>query len=256
MKRLLAVLTMAITLPSGNADAAAWLQKKDDLSVSADWLSSEATDAKADPGIKINGPDYSKNDIQIRVEYGASDKTTVFVAPTYTSVTYKNGVTDSGVNDTQVGIRHLLWWKGNQVLSGEVSAFLPGAPAISAGGTDVEARLLYGKGFQFLGKPAFIDAELGLRMRGSGHANEARPDFTFGMQLDDKWQITASSLNVYSLGQGAASGEPNIEQHKVQVGASYSLDESLSLHGGLWTTIAGKNGPQESGATFGLSNKF
>lgn len=256
MKRLLAVLTIAALLPCGSASAAAWLQKKDDLSVSADWLSSEATGANADPGLKINGPDYSKNDIQIRVEYGVSDKTTVFVAPTYTSVTYKNGATDSGLNDTQVGIRHLLWWKGNQVLSGEVSAFLPGTPTISAGGTDAEARILYGTGFQFLGKPAFLDAELGLRMRGSGHANEVRPDFTFGMQLNDKWQITASSLNVYTLGQGTADGSPAIEQHKVQLGASYALDESLSLRGGLWTTVAGKNGPQESGATFGLSNKF
>lgn len=254
MRRLFALLALAFIFPN-SVHAAAWLKQEDEATVSVDWLGSQATDAKGSSGMKLNGPDYTKNDIQIRMEYGVTGETTVFVAPTYTTVSYKNGVSNSGFNDIQIGARHLLWWKDNSVLSGEISAFLPGAETLNAGGTDIEGRILFGSGFQVLGKPSFINAELGMRMRSGGPANEIRPDFTFGMQLNDKWQATLSSLNIYTFG-GAEIPYTDIEQHKIQVGASYALSDALTLRGGVWTTVAGFNAAEENGFTFGFSNDF
>lgn len=256
---LCAALAAVIPLP---ARAGAWVQDRDH------WLTITSLDiSRASSGYDAHGqPDvplgFYKYYLKSLIEYGWSDRLTLFVAPEYGI----GGQTLPGrkpftANDFGVegGTRYHLS-DAFGVLSVQ-SSFKFAGPfdlANSVGQDSAyigEVRILDGAGFRLFGDDAFADAEVAQRFVSRPRPNETVIDLTAGLWINSKTMVMVQSFNTI----GWSDGEPPYtwyRMHKLEASIVQHLWGRWFLQSGAYISPAGQNSLVEQGVVTGIWGRF
>jgi hypothetical protein len=209
-------------------------------------------------------PRYDKDEAQLLIEYGLTDRLTAIVEPElqHIDIAAPTSAERTGLGYTEFGARYGFVEDPTWVFSGQATLRVPGTDDTSnpaaVGYTDIEAdlRLLLGHNFKLADMPAFFDVEVAERVRTAGYPSEFRADATLGVKVLPQWLLLAQSFNVISEGAGISIFGGSYEYYKLQLSAVYELTPTWSLQGGGYTTYAGLNALQENGLIFGVWHKF
>jgi len=150
------------------AKAGAWTLPEEDGQAIVTLAYSFANDAFDQDGDTIAIEPFTKFELRGYVEYGLTDWATLIVQPELRLK--EQGQDDSnGLGRFDLGLRARLWQSDFAVASVEGGVSAPGqsddlAP-LNGGDTDweLEARALYGRGFDIGWRHGFLDAQLGYR---------------------------------------------------------------------------------------------
>jgi protein XagA len=259
-RRLVAGLALTLSAPVA-AFAGAWTLPPGEgqiIETLFGWTGSGAPYGGGGPA-----PHESRVEAQTYAEYGLWDSLTLFgeisgeryalSAPTpdvYRGLDYSGG-----------GLRAKLWSNESWVISAEASAFASGAHDASrpaqAGNTGGagEGRLLAGYNFTLGATPAFLDAELGFRLRTAGPADEWHGDATLGLKWTPRWMGLLQIFNTISTGSGNALF-PAWSEHLGQVSVVYAIDRYWSAQFGAFATFATVNTNSQRGAMAAVWRRF
>ena len=197
---------------------------------------------------------------QVFIEYGLFDDLTLGLT------TYGEYDAVTGESDTRWGLhaRHRVW-QGDDgsvasiQIGGEISiSEWIGVPKAPGSVTEIDARALYGKGWQLDWANSYISTELGYRARLQGEADEIRLDATGGIEPWDGVLGLFTVAGAIPLGDGDGKFEigpsvaftlwPRMEPNDkkpdlqnrlpvLQFGVSVdtlNIDQGVRLHAGLW----------------------
>ena len=209
-------------------------------------------------------PRYDKDEAQLLIEYGLTDRLTAIVEPElqHIDIAAPTSADRTGLGYTEFGARYGFVADPTWVFSGQATLRVPGTDDTSnpaaVGYTDVEAdlRLLLGHNFKLADLPAFFDVEVAERVRTAGYPSEFRADATLGVKVLPQWLLLAQSFNVISEGAGISVFGGSYEYYKLQLSAVYELTPTWSLQGGGYVTYAGLNALQENGLIFSVWHRF
>lgn len=144
-----------------------------------------------------------------------------------------------------------LVWKGDwAVLSVQTSILLPGKAEnvndfrFGGGSTDMETRLLAGRGFELGSWDGFAEAQLGFRKRGGGYPDETRLDLTLGLKPSDRFEIMAQTYMIRSHNRGMRTRR--YENTRLHLSALWWIKPDVGLQAGFYRTVQGKNVIQEN----------
>jgi protein XagA len=209
-------------------------------------------------------PRYSKEELQVLIEYGLTDRLTAIFIPGLQNIDIAAPVSAqrTGLNYTDFGARYAFYQSPDWVASGQILVMVPGTTNISnsaaIGYTDVETdfRALVGHNFKIGDIPGFLDFEVAQRWRTDGYPSEFRFDGTAGFQIFPRWMLLAQSFNVISEGSGLSYLGGSYEYYKVQLSAVYKFADTWQLQFGGYTTYAGRNALQENGLITAVWHQF
>lgn len=174
----------------------------------------------------------------------------------------------TGEADTRLGLhaRHRIWqgWNGS-VASVQIGFELPvndwmGLPQPADSVVEIDARALFGKGWQLDWANSYVSTELGYRVRRGGQGDELRFDGTAGLE---PWggvlglftvsaavplaetgraslEITPSIAFTLWPGVSANDKKPELKTppQTLQIGIGYDVlnpNDGIRLSGGIWT---------------------
>ena len=103
--------------------------------------------------------------------------------------------------------------------------------------------------------PAFLDAELGYRLRSAGPPDEWHADLTLGVKATPRWMGLAQVFNTISQGAGTP-GFSAWSSHTGEVSVVYRIDERWSLQLGAFATFATVNTNSERGVMAAVWRRF
>ena len=251
---------VAIPLAPVAAFAGAWTLPQGDgqiIETLSGWLGSGPPQGGPGPA-----PDESRVEAQTYGEYGVYDRLTLFgeISAERYALTPPTQDVYTGLDYSRIGLRGKLWSNDAWVFSLEASAFVPGArdpsrpaQAGNTGGAG-EFRGLAGYNFNLGGMPAFLDAEVGYRLRAAGPPDEWHGDLTLGVKATPRWMGLAQVFNTVS--QGGTPGFPAWSSHTGQVSVVYALDERWSVQLGAFATFATVNTNSERGVMAAVWRRF
>lgn len=243
--------------------AGAWTQQEGKGLVIATIAHSFADDGFGDAGQGEAVTDFRKTELRAYLEYGVTDWATFVAQPEWRDKKTGSGQGEEvdGLGRIDAGFRVRLWSDDSRVISVQATGRMPGAsdelaPA-NGGDTDWEAdaRLLYGRGFQVLGRHAFTDMQLGYRVRFGAPADELRLDMTTGIDVTPEVLALVQSFNSVSVGVAKAPFVPTRE-HKVSASLVYRYDDAWSVQVGGLATVGGRNALRERGLILGIWRSF
>lgn len=241
----------AWTLPEGTGQ---WL---------ATITGTSATSYFSDNGL-ASTPRYSKEEMQVLIEYGLTDRLTAIFDPGLINIDIAAPTSAQrfGPDFTEFGARYAFLESQYWVVSGQATLRVPGTTDTSnpaaIGYTDVEAdfRALLGHNFKVGDMPAFFDFELAERWRTDGYPSEFRFDGTLGVKVFPRWLLLLQGFNVISEGPGVSYFGGSYSYYKVQLSAVYTLADNWWVQFGGVSTYAGWNAIQENGVILGLWHQF
>lgn len=254
--------SFTIGAPS-SVEAGAWTQKEGHGQVILQSSSTRSTHQFDDDGRPVRRPTYRKIETNLLIEYGLTDWLTAMVQPQLrkAEIGAPTNADSFGAGYTEFGGRVRLRSDDSSVLSMQMLGRLSGLndetnPA-EVGNTDPEfdIRALYGRAFMLREWNAFIDAQLGYRVRVDDPPNEFRFDLTFGVRPTPDLLLIAQSFNTISDGSARGIFDDGRE-HKLQLSAVWDMDESWSVQLGVAGTIDGENALRERGVLLSIWRKF
>ncbi|ATQ44945.1 hypothetical protein CSW64_08930 [Caulobacter mirabilis] len=157
-----------------------------------------------------------------------------------------------GRGPLELGLRYLAYQDARTAVSVYVGVIDAGRgrnagyadPGV--GGTDVEARVLAGRSFRVLQRPAFAEAQVA-RLARADLSAETRLDLTLGVEPTPDWLLMVQSY----------AGEADVGSRWVK------LETSAVRRFGAWRiqagwrfSLAGRAGPAEQGPALGLWRAF
>lgn len=250
---------------AGEAQAGAWLRRTGEaVAIVQASVTTSSQGFGPDFGL-YSAASYDKVEVNLVLEYGATDWLTLIAAPQYLSVKIGEPTPSDygGPGYVDFGARARLYDDGVRVLSFQAIGRAPGASgsdsAAAVGYTDweLDLRLLAGVSFSLFGAASFLDLEVAQRQRFGVEPDEFRFDATLGVRVAPRWQVLLQSFNVISEGAGdAVSGAAAYEYYKAQAGILYDLTERLTLQAAAVTTYLARNAPQENGLVLGGIYRF
>jgi hypothetical protein len=223
------------------------VDKAGEGSVIATVRASYADDSFDRSGEKYNAPTFRKEDVDLYVTYGVSDETTLIGQARYVRLHPDNpSIGTRGWDETLIGVQQHVWNDDTRVFSAQFSALLAGDSTLSSGGTDWEARGLYGQSFELFDRQAYVDIELAYRWRANDFANQVKPEATIGVWAREDVLVMAQYFGTITTTDGA---EHYFEggQHKGQLSGMVRLSENLGLQFGAFATLDGRDTPAERG---------
>lgn len=129
--------------------------------------------------------------------------------------------------------------------------------------TDVEGRLLVGRGFSVGYRGAFWNVEGAYRFRDEAPADEFRLDATLGFDLTPDWLVMGQFFGIKGLENGSPisrPGNPTLETdydlYKMQLSVVWRIAPSVRFQVGYVRDLAGRNTGAGHGAIFALWLKF
>lgn len=208
---------------------------------------------------------YTKVEVTLTLEYGATDWLTLVVAPQYLSVDLGDPAPSSysgpGYTDAGARVRLAAW--DSSVVSAQVVGRFSGtgssnsAAAVGYQDPELDLRLLYGTAFTLFERPAFLDIQAAQRLRFGNPPDEFHLDATLGVRVADRWQVMVQSFNVVSegAGEGPYFGD-SYEYYKLQLAAAYDVTATCAVQLALVGTWFARNAPQENGVVASVLYRF
>ncbi len=210
--------------------------------------------------------DFSKWEENLFLEYGLSNKTTLVLQTSLQDIDYfetlmsASEVEFTGIGESYLGIRHLLWKSDNSLLSFQSGILFSGGGEFIAdadlglGATSFEARVLYGRGFQLSDHDGFLDLQIARRFRAREFPSEWRLEASSGVDIHKKAQFILQGFYV-SAEQKYGFARKN-ERLKVQPSFVYKKSDKTSWQFGVFQTVYGKNIIKEQGGFFSIWTRY
>lgn len=213
-------------------------------------------------GKTVDRASYDKGTLELLMEYGINDKTTVYTKPQLRHVTIDDGDHATSLGYAEVGVRQQIWSAGDWVVSGQGSFFFPGQTdagnnSALVGSTEFEAdaRILVGRGLEVLEGNGFFNAEFAYRGRSGAPPSEYRLDLSVGFEVTPRAMLVGQSFNTVSDGAGD-DGFDRYRYHNVWLSTVWSLKPDTWLQAGAIFTVAGENALRERGGLLALWRRF
>jgi protein XagA len=204
-----------------------------------------------------NDGQFRKLEINPYLEYGLLDNLTLvgdFFLRYLDSSDRFGSDTNFGFSDPEIALRYRLsppdWttvWSVQGLVKLPVSSSSD-TPALSNKQTDLEARLLVGRGFSLWSGSAFWNVELAYRYRNGGPADEIRLDGTFGYYPAPKWLLMAQFFGIQGLRNATSTSsgsnptiQPDYDLYKGQVSLVYELTPAVRVQIGYARDLYGRN---------------
>ncbi|MBE7218271.1 MAG: hypothetical protein INR64_07355 [Caulobacteraceae bacterium] len=256
-----AIALLALSLP-GLAAASAWTLPKGDGQAILTGLGSDGPHGFDGAGDRVRIADYDKAEAYLLVEYGLTDAITVIVTPSLRHVSVDDASRDTnGFGYTDLGARWRIARGRDWVVSLQATLRAPGAERrdglvqVDSTGEEYDLRVLAGRSFGVLGRPAFVDLQGGYRVRDGGPPDEWRADLTLGVRPWPRVLLLAQSFNVASNGAGTGIfGEDRYDN--LALSGVYDLDRRWSVQVGGYATASGRNALDERGGIVALWWRF
>jgi hypothetical protein len=263
---LLSSLFLLLTPAAASANPGAWVQDKGawQLITTASYYStSERFDNQ---GNSVAQPRYTKYEINPYIEYGLWDHTTVG-ANLFLQQANNSARSNLGISDAEFFARTRLWSDAHSVISVQPMIKLPGLyerrnqPKIGGDHMDVGLALIGGHSFNAFGFSNFAELELGQRARFGDPKNQYIANASIGSNVAQDWKIIAQSFNTIRAGSNAGaaftqSSGDDYTLNKLQLSAVYKVNEQVSLQGGGYHVLDGKNTGSGEGLIFAVWTKF
>jgi hypothetical protein len=205
----------------------------------------------------------TKAEAQTYVEYGLTDRMTIFgqVALERYALSAPTQNLYVGPDYASLGLRAKLWSTGEWVFSGEAIVYAPGAhdgsqPA-QAGNTGgaAEARLLAGYNFNVWSTPAFLDAQVGYRLRTGGPPDEWHGDLTVGFKFTPRIMLLLQDFTTVSS-HTVNPGFPAWRSSVIEASVVYALDDRWSVQIGLFSSVWAVKTNTERGVALAVWRRF
>ena len=256
-------LAWACALPPTPAFAAAWMPEEGHGEAIVATLFDQANAGFDQTGRFVPTPQYKSLQASLYVDYGVTDWLAALVHPSLQSASLAAPENQhfTGLGDSEIGARALLWRDEATVLSlqtearpptgvGPQTGWLPGARH-----ADFDFRALLGKSFALGGLAGFVDLEAAYRLRGGPAPNETRAEATLGIYATPDLMLLAQNFNILS-GPSHDSDNPRWSQSKAQLSLVYRLNPDWRIQAGGFATLAGRNALRENGALVALWRGF
>jgi len=232
---------------------------------------------------------YRKDELEVLAEYGLLDGVTILFSPRltvqsvsrFTAYDPGHDVTlaalgrriDAGASG-RLGVRARLLAGQHDLVSVEVSGrggILAGdvASPVMRRAAELEARLLWQRQFQLLGKPWFVDVQAGYRhyFEAAGRREPglsdgvAVVDATLGVHLTPRIMLLLQNFSLFPVGGhggGAGSAGPYASgsSHKAQASVAWRLSQAWTVQAGVMGTWAGSSPWRERGIVIGVWRRF
>ena len=222
MLRARLALSVALSLPATGAGAGAWTQPEDTVLVIA------TTSRQMAPASAFLGetPTTDRNGTQIFLEYGLLEGLTVGL-----TAYGQFSATDTTLEARLGGhVRHRLHsGTAGDVVSIQAGASFPVERWFGSqlgddrpdSASELDLRVLYGRGWQWDLGDSFVSGEAGLRIRGEGLDEELRVDATIGHTP------TRGVLGLFSVFSTVPLGQKGDASLKLSPSVAYTLFSSL-----------------------------
>lgn len=261
-------IVLGIMLLPCAAQAAAWTQGRGTWQVISSLVYSDADVSFDNHGNAATPTLFKRILSQNDVEYGMSNRLTLFARTETADVRTRSGTTpevDAVNNAVELGFRlrpsrgpHLL--SDYDVISVEAMVRTAGAfnftysANASAAGRAAGVRLLYGSPFKLGNRDGFVDLEAGERWLSRPRPNETVADLTAGLWLSKRWLLMAQSFSVVS----GPARVPYVyfRSHKLETSLAYKFSKHFTLQGGAFFSPAGQNALDERGVALSLWSDF
>lgn len=272
MKFFSSLLLIFMLLPPAHANPGAWVQAKGNLQIINNltyYHSNERFDAA---GGKVPTPTFQQFEYNPYIEYGLWDHTTIG-ANLFLQRVKSQGDTNWGLADAEFFTRTQLWktnpaWKQSElVLAIQPLVKIPGiyddsaTPIIGSDDPDVALSLFAGYSFNYFTQKTFTEHEVQYRHRFGTPEDQIRLNSTFGQDISEKWQVLAQSFTTLSTDtvRGSTftqSARDDYDLVKVQLTGLYQLNDRISLQGGAFYNITGRNTGNGIGGLFSIWHRF
>jgi len=263
------LILLEIFVFSGNAFAGAWTQAPGD-GLAIITTSYYGTDRFFDnSGHSQPQPAYTKTTLSPYLEYGWRDGTTIGANLSLQYARQDGTFTQSnwGLSDSELFLRQRLWQLNGFVLSAEPMIKLPSPERASAmpklGGHSFDAGfgLLAGYGFGAFGLNHFVDLDTHYRYRFGVPRDQINLAATAGISLTERFMLMPQMFLTYraSAPKVAIFTESPADDYnlvQLQLSAVYKLNNGVSLQGGGFATIDGKNTGAGGGVLFSVWKTF
>jgi hypothetical protein len=259
--RTLAMRAMVFTLAfmmSTKCDAGAWTLEKHHWQNFSGAVVTEASMIYGSGGHASVPTKFSKSLLQNSLEYGLTDRVTLFAMPAFVIANAQAPATQAVSargSSVEAGVRFLLSRQFG-ALSVQGSYKLAGAFDLSvsanrAPGRQIDLRLLYGTNFTLFALNGFADFQIGQRWISYPRPNETPVDITTGVWLTPRTLLMAQSFNVISSGD-AVEPYSYYRAHKVELSVVEKVSRRWSLQVGAFASPAGQNALVERGVSVAL----
>jgi hypothetical protein len=240
------------------AIAGAWTQQAHHWQIITSFDFAHALDGYDGKGAAKAPIRFVKLNTRDLVEYGWSDKLTLFAAPEYVvaeSIWADKAPIVARALSIEAGARYRVL-NSFGVLSVQASYRSSGAFDLSNSrsidtASIAELRVLYGTNFTLLGRNGFGDVELAERDITHPRPNETLLDLTGGLWFGEKTMVMLQSFNVISGGD-ADPPDTYFRTHKIELSVVRKISATWSVQLGAFVAPAGQNSLVEQGFTLGL----
>lgn len=245
---------------TGRSVAGAWTLPEGDAQAIVTVAYSFASSGFDDGGDLIAVEPFEKYEMRGYAEYGLTDWATLVVQP---ELRFKEQGDEKsqGLGRFDLGLRTRFWNSDFGVASVQGAVSAPGqsdelAP-LNGGDTDweLEARALFGRGFDIGWRHGFLDAQVGYLHRLSEPADEVLLDLTIGLDVTEKSFAMLQSFNRLSVGS-ADLPFTETQEHKLAFSVVYPVDDRWSVQSGTIATAYGRNVLREQGVFLAVWSKF
>lgn len=246
MRRVLAALLAA----SGPALAGAWPQEPGVWQIITTTTVYRVSTAGFDPqGRPVTASRYGKVEISPYIEVGLTPEWTLGAQPRLTFAETRSGGRRErtfGLADNDVFLRRVLARGQNDVLSAQALVGIPGGydpddrPALGEDNVDLEARLLYGRGFGLGGGASgFAEIQAAFRHRTGNPADQVRVDITFGVRPSPPWLLLVQTFSQISRRNARGEGS-DYDVHKLQISVVRDITPSIAVQLGGYREFEGR----------------
>lgn len=192
---------------------------------------------------------FEKSEARLYVEYGLSERVTLLAQTALEAA--RDGdpriAPQRGWGVQELGGRVRLLDRGPFVGSAQASLRVADASASTGPVLEYEARLLAGAGATIADRPAFVDVQLGYRIRPDASSDEILLDLTAGLR---PFERTLLLLQTFSGFSAMATSDEFLayDRHKAQASVVFDLTTRWSLQLGGALTVSGANVADERSA--------
>ena len=270
MRLSLPIFVIAIASPLF-AHAAGWTQAEGDIQTITTARYYTTNEFFNNDGDRRNQPRYTKYEINPYIEYGLTDSLTLGFNAFADYVTQNPPALarDSNImlSDVEVFGRFRIAQGADWVFSLQPLIKFPSlyeydnAPRSGSEFWDAEISAQAGKNFTWWNRTHFTTFTAGYRHRFETPKDQFKLEWTTGLRLDDRWQITpqisyTGRVDSVSNPTFTQSGQDDYNLLKLQLGALYALSETVSVEAGGFLHSQGENTGSGGGVMLAIWKKF